>query len=166
MVLRHLVISHLRNSHPNLTLGQRQHLAAGLANNLRLQHFLARPVPQLDWGTHPVVNPIVGPALNRNQDRIRIAPFVGQQIHALTVGFIVLAGGYFVEPTVFSGFNNDMKIARGEIFGPVISVIPFEDSDEALRLANATDYGLGGAVWTQNVSCTRRSHTSTAIEPG
>ncbi len=63
-----------------------------------------------------------------------------------------LAGGYFVEPTVFSGVNNEMSIAREEIFGPVISVIPFDDADQALRLANDTEYGLGGAVWTQNVS--------------
>ena len=63
-----------------------------------------------------------------------------------------LAGGFFVEPTVFSGVNNEMSIAREEIFGPVISVIPFDDADQALRLANDTEYGLGGAVWTQNVS--------------
>ena len=63
-----------------------------------------------------------------------------------------LAGGYFVEPTVFSGVNNEMSIAREEIFGPVISVIPFDDADQALRLANDTEYGLGGAVWTQNVT--------------
>lgn len=63
-----------------------------------------------------------------------------------------LAGGYFVEPTVFSGVNNEMTIAREEIFGPVISVIPFDDADQALRMANDTDYGLGGAVWTQNMT--------------
>jgi len=63
-----------------------------------------------------------------------------------------LAGGYFVEPTVFSAVNNDMTIARGEIFGPVISVIPFDNAEQALRLANDTEYGLGGAVWTQNVA--------------
>ena len=63
-----------------------------------------------------------------------------------------LAGGFFVEPTVFSGVNNAMSIARDEIFGPVISVIPFDDAEQALRLANDTRYGLGGAVWTQNVS--------------
>ncbi|MES2535681.1 MAG: aldehyde dehydrogenase family protein [Pseudomonadota bacterium] len=63
-----------------------------------------------------------------------------------------LAGGYFVEPTVFSQVRNDMTIAQEEIFGPVISVIPFDDADQALRVANDTQYGLGGAVWTQNVS--------------
>lgn len=63
-----------------------------------------------------------------------------------------LKGGYFVEPTVFSNVRNDMRIAQEEIFGPVISIIPFDDADEVLRMANDIDFGLGGAVWTQNVS--------------
>jgi len=67
-----------------------------------------------------------------------------------------LAGGYFIEPTVFSGVNNNMAIAREEIFGPVISVIPFDDADHALRLANDIDYGLGGAVWTSSVPTAMR----------
>lgn len=67
-----------------------------------------------------------------------------------------LAGGYFVEPTVFGNVNNDMRIAREEIFGPVISVIPFDTADEALRLANDTEYGLGGAVWTSSLKTATR----------
>jgi len=62
-----------------------------------------------------------------------------------------LAGGYFVQPTVFSDVTNDMTIAREEIFGPVVSVIPFEDADDALRMANDTPYGLGGAVWSTSL---------------
>ncbi|MBB6557502.1 aldehyde dehydrogenase (NAD+) [Acidovorax soli] len=67
-----------------------------------------------------------------------------------------LAGGYFVEPTVFGNVNNDMRIAREEIFGPVISVIPFDTADEALKLANDTEYGLGGAVWTSSLKTATR----------
>lgn len=62
-----------------------------------------------------------------------------------------LAQGYFVAPTVFTDVNNDMTIAREEIFGPVASVIPFDTVEEALRLANDTEYGLSGAVWTNNI---------------
>jgi aldehyde dehydrogenase (NAD+) len=54
--------------------------------------------------------------------------------------------GYYVKPTVFSDVNNDMTIAREEIFGPVLSIIPYEDEDEAVRIANDTPYGLSGYV--------------------
>ncbi len=63
-----------------------------------------------------------------------------------------LAGGYFIEPTVFGNVSNTMTIAREEIFGPVASVIPFDTVEEALALGNATDYGLGSGVWTTNVN--------------
>ena len=59
--------------------------------------------------------------------------------------------GFYIEPTVFRDVTNDMRIAREEIFGPVASVIPFDTVDEALKLANDTEYGLGGAVWTTSV---------------
>jgi aldehyde dehydrogenase (NAD+) len=62
-----------------------------------------------------------------------------------------LAEGYFVAPTVFNKVDNDMRIAREEIFGPVASVIAFDTVEEAIKLGNDTIYGLGGAVWTTNV---------------
>ncbi|HEX9682494.1 MAG TPA: aldehyde dehydrogenase [Acidimicrobiales bacterium] len=58
-----------------------------------------------------------------------------------------LDSGWYVEPTVFVDVDNDMTIAREEIFGPVVAVIPYEGDDEAVRLANASDYGLSGSVW-------------------
>lgn len=60
-----------------------------------------------------------------------------------------LSGGYYVQPTVFEG-NNDMRIFQEEIFGPVLSVVPFETDEEALEIANNTLYGLGAGVWTRN----------------
>lgn len=60
-------------------------------------------------------------------------------------------GSLFVEPTIFDQLGNDSRLAREEIFGPVLSVIRFSDAEEAIRLANASDYGLAGAVWTRSL---------------
>ena len=62
------------------------------------------------------------------------------------------SGGCYHEPTVFDGVNNDMRIAREEIFGPVLSVIGFKDAEEAVRIANDSIYGLAGAVWCNNIN--------------
>lgn len=59
--------------------------------------------------------------------------------------------GYFVNPTVFSGVAQEMKIAQDEIFGPVLSVIPFEGLEDAARIASATEYGLAAGVWTRDI---------------
>jgi len=57
-------------------------------------------------------------------------------------------GGYFVKPTVFGKVKNSMTIAQEEIFGPVLSIIPYKDEEEAIRIANDSPYGLAGAVWS------------------
>jgi aldehyde dehydrogenase (NAD+) len=62
-----------------------------------------------------------------------------------------LAAGNFVRPTVFADVNNDMEIAREEVFGPVLAVVPFTDEEEAVRLANDTEYGLGAGLYTTDV---------------
>ncbi|MGK2852022.1 MAG: aldehyde dehydrogenase family protein [Candidatus Limnocylindrales bacterium] len=62
-----------------------------------------------------------------------------------------LADGAYILPTVFDGVGSDMRIAREEIFGPVVSIIPFDTEEEALRLANATPYGLSGSIWSRDI---------------
>ena len=66
------------------------------------------------------------------------------------------ANGFFVPPTVFADVRDDMRIAQEEIFGPVISAIPFTDIDEVIRRGNATSFGLGSGVWTRDVSKAHR----------
>ena len=60
--------------------------------------------------------------------------------------------GYFLQPTVFADVRNDMRIAREEIFGPVLSILPFDDVEEAVRIANDSTYGLGGALYATDVA--------------
>jgi acyl-CoA reductase-like NAD-dependent aldehyde dehydrogenase len=60
--------------------------------------------------------------------------------------------GWFVEPTIFTNVRNDMRIAQEEVFGPVLSIIPFKDDEEAIAIANDVLYGLAAGVWTQNIT--------------
>lgn len=60
-------------------------------------------------------------------------------------------GGIFIQPTIFTGVHNGMRIAQEEVFGPVLAVIPFDDEEEAVAIANDTRFGLAAAVWTENV---------------
>ena len=59
--------------------------------------------------------------------------------------------GWFVEPTIFSGVRNSMRIAQEEVFGPVLAVIPFKDDEDAIAIGNDVVYGLAAGVWTQNI---------------
>ena len=75
-----------------------------------------------------------------------------------------LAGGFYVEPTVYTGVTNDMRIAREELSGPVLVVMGFDTEEEAVELANDSDYGLVGGVFTSDMS--RAIRVAEAIEAG
>ena len=103
-----------------------------------------------NWGDFDHPGHIMGPVVSQRQmDRVMSYIEIGKQEGAeLLAGGNARTdkgGGYFIEPTAFAA-TNDMRIAREEIFGPVLVVIPFEDDDDAIRIANDSDYGLGGGV--------------------
>ena len=101
----------------------------------------------------------VGPLVSSEQlDRVTTYLGIGRQEGAksLSGGQQLTEGeygkGYFVPPTVFSNVRDDMRIAQEEIFGPVISAIPFTDIEEVIQRGNATTFGLGSGVWTRDVT--------------
>lgn len=102
----------------------------------------------------------MGAIIDRNQvDTIQKYVRIGQQEGAeLAFGGDAISGlggdlaGVYHQPTLFKGVDNGMTIAREEIFGPVVSAIPFRDAEDAIRIANDSPYGLAGAVWSQNIS--------------
>jgi aldehyde dehydrogenase (NAD+) len=95
----------------------------------------------------------IGPVVNKTQwDKIQSLIAKGLEEGAkLEIGGLGrpdgIETGYFVKPTLFSNVRNDMTIAREEIFGPVVTIIPYEDEEDAIRIANDTDYGLSAVVF-------------------
>ena len=92
------------------------------------------------------------------KDLDHVARAAGEGATLVTGGSRILqgTGGYYMEPTVFSGVNATMALAQQEVFGPVLGIIPFDDEAEAVRIANGTVYGLSSAVWTSNLARAHR----------
>ena len=104
----------------------------------------------------------VGPLVSKIQfERVQgyIAKGISEGANLVTGGAGRPAGlekGYFVRPTVFSNVRNDMEIAREEIFGPVLAILPYRDEEEAVRIANDTPYGLQAYVWSGDLARANR----------
>jgi len=109
----------------------------------------------------------LGPVISaRQMERVLGYIGIGKQEGAQLIagGERVGECGFFVQPTVFANVGGAMRVAREEIFGPVVSVLPFDGEDDAISLANGTDYGLAAAVWTKDID--RAHRVSDAIEAG
>jgi aldehyde dehydrogenase (NAD+) len=124
----------------------------------------------INYGDPDAPGTIMGPLVNAKQ-RERVLAYIAK---GREEGARVLLGGgtpehldkgYYVEPTVFVDVSNDMAIAREEIFGPVLAVIAFNDDEDAIRIANDSDFGLSGSVWSASderaLSVARRIRTGT-----
>ncbi len=94
--------------------------------------------------------------LEKNLNYVAIAEREGAKRCSGGERILSETGGYYMQPTVFSDVTADMRIAREEIFGPILGVTPFDDEAEAVSIANATDYGLAAGVWTSNLTTAHR----------
>lgn len=128
--------------------------------------LLAQEVESLSVDDGPT-DPDLGPLVSDEQfDKVKRYLNIGcEEVgDPVTGGDLPDRDGYFVEPTIFDGVGNDMRIAREEIFGPVLSVIPFETEAEAIEIANDTNYGLYAGVFTEDIG--RALRFSKAVESG
>jgi len=149
-LLNEMVMSGLMNN--GQVCGAQSRILAPRSRYTEVVDALAAKVGELAVGDPLDPTTQVGPLVAERQ-RTRVEGYIEA---GKSAGARVAVGGerpdldtgWYVAPTVFADVDNDMKIAREEIFGPVLSVIPYEGEDQAVRIANDSDYGLCGSVWT------------------
>ena len=149
-MLGELVQSGLMNN--GQVCGAQSRILAPRARYNEVVDALASAVGALSVGDPLADTTQIGPLVAERQ-RDRVEGFIAD---GRSAGARVVVGGdrpdqptgWYVAPTVFADVDNDMKIAREEIFGPVLSVIPYDGEDQAVQIANDSDYGLCGSVWT------------------
>ena len=167
LVVEQVLFGALMNMGENCSCGSRLIVHRSVQDEL--VHRLAAGLE--DWTVGDPMDPEtkVGPMIERpHMDKVLgyIARGREEGARVAAGGGRILeeTGGYFVAPTIFDGVSNDMTIAREEIFGPVLSTIPFDSEEEGIRLANETAYGLAAAVYTKDLDAAFR--VSRALRAG
>ena len=94
--------------------------------------------------------------LEKNLSYVRVAQEEGARLSSGGEQILADTGGYYMQPTILNGVSPQMRIAQEEVFGPVLSVIPFSDEEEAARIANCTHYGLAAGIWTKDLGRAHR----------